>query len=165
MAGSFSYNDTAPCTGSFVALPQTDPRSTAISMRYAPVPSDGSLDPIDDGLSVELDDARPVLKWPDVGAGGYHVMKCSAVAGPCAPSPVAATQVLTWIDEEVSPAAGEILWYQVKAVNMCTFAAGLPVSSAPGNHSFSVRKRRSESASASVKPTSVATRTTREVSP
>jgi len=130
VGGSIVYDDAAPCSGAVVVLPRPDPRSSALSIRYAPVPADGGLDPIGDGLALRLEQDLPVLTWPDIGAGGYHVLRCSAATGPCGPAPVAATTLPGWTDDRPSPDPGEILWYQVRAVNACTYAVGMPAAAA-----------------------------------
>ncbi len=129
--GFIVYDDHAPCAGARVFLTEPDPRTAALSIRYAAVPADEALDPIGDDLILHVEDGHPVLSWPDIGAAGYHVGKCSAASGPCAPAVFAGTADPTWTDTDVTPDPGEILWYQVHAVNACTFATGIPDSGAP----------------------------------
>jgi len=126
--GHVAYDDGAPCSGTQVFLAEPDPRTAALSIRWVPVPANETLDPIGDGLAVQLQGGYPVLSWPDVGAAGYHVGRCSAAPGPCTPAAVAATAAQTWTDMQVTPDPGEVFWYQVSAVNACTFTTGIPAA-------------------------------------
>ena len=92
-----------------------------VSFRFRSVPANNVPDPVGKTLVLGRDaGSRPVLTWNDPGAAGYQVLRCSAVSAPCLPTLHGTTTRSSYTDTDVSPIAGELFFYRVRAVNECT---------------------------------------------
>jgi hypothetical protein len=118
--GGFSFAGDAGCSGASVTAAAVDPDSTALSFRFAPVPSDTRLDPLADTLRVtRAAGGGSVLDWKDSGAASYSIRRCAASGASCTPDEIAAVPTASYADPLV-PGPGQVFWYVVKATNGCT---------------------------------------------
>ncbi len=116
--GGLFFSDTAPCTGLGVAEAALDPEGTALAIRFRSAPGDPT-DPVGRSLRIDRAGQAPDLRWQDLGADGYEVLRCSATSGPCTPEIYAATGANTFLDTD-SNGARENYWYLVGAVDGCS---------------------------------------------
>jgi len=119
--GGLFFPDAAPCTGQGVAGAEPDPGGTALAIRFRAVPDGDPVDPVGSSLRIDRDGLSPALRWQDVGAGAYSILRCVA-NGPCTPLPHATSATSTYLDHDAGETGGSY-WYLVRAVNGCT--AGL----------------------------------------
>jgi hypothetical protein len=116
--GGLSFEDRTACSASRVASAALDPSAAALFVRFAALPADTRLDPLEGALRVSrgtLDESN--LSWPDAGAPAYRVLRCAA-PGPCTPIPIGETQAPAFTDPE-NPPPDAAFWYEVRATNGC----------------------------------------------
>ena len=125
--GGLAFRDPNGCTAQRTVAATADPATTAIALRYGPIPADARLDPVAASLRLWRDAAgTPTLTWRDAGAAAYRVLRCSAKAGPCAPAALGQTSGTAYADGDVTPQPGEAFWYEVRAINACQAQATAP---------------------------------------
>ena len=117
--GGLSFEDRTACSASRVVSAAVDSSAVPMFVRFAALPSDTRLDPLDGALRVSKDgDGASRLSWAAVGAPAYTWLRCATGSGPCALSPAGATPAAEVTDTAI-PAPGGVFWYDVRAKNGC----------------------------------------------